>query len=110
MAAEAEGIVGDGVNFDFEGLVGGVVEVAVRIWILVVDGRWHKVGLKCLAADGHFDCAGGTEHVARGALGGADNEAAGVIAKNVFDGLGLADIALWGGGAVGVDVGDVFGV
>ena len=110
MAAESEGIVGDGENFDFAGLVGCVVEVAVRIRILVVDGRRHKVGLKCLAADGHFDCAGGTEHVAGSALGGADNEAAGVIAKNVFDGLGLADIALWGGGAVGVDVGDVFGV
>ena len=110
MAAEAEGVVGDGVDLHFAGLVGDVVEVAVGVGGLVVDGRRHGVGLERLAADGHLHRAGGPEHVAGGAFCGADGEAAGVVAKDGLDGLCLADVALRRGGAVGVDVGNILGV
>ena len=107
MAAEAEGVVRDGVDFHLAGLVGYVVEVAVRVGGLVVDGRRDGAGLDRLAAGGHFDSAGGTEHVPGCSLGGADGQASGVFTKNRLDGLGFADVALRGGGAVGVDVGNV---
>jgi len=110
VAAEAEGVVGDGVDLHFAGLVGNVVEVAVGVGGIVVDGLRHDVGLERLAADGHLHRAGGPEHVAGGAFCGADGEAPGMVPEDGLDGLCLADVALRRGGAVGVDVGNVFGV
>ena len=52
MAAEAKGVVGDGVDFHLAGLVGYVVEVAVRVGGLVVDGRRDGAGFERLAAGG----------------------------------------------------------
>ena len=44
MTAEAEGVVGYCVDLHFAGLVGNIVEVAVGVGGLVVDGRRHGVG------------------------------------------------------------------
>ena len=110
MAAEAEGVVGDGVDLHFAGLVGNVVEVAVGVGGIVVDGWRHDVGLERLAADGHLHRAGGPEHVAGGAFCGADGEAAGMVPEDGLDGLCLAGVALRRGGAVGVDVGNILWV
>ena len=70
----------------------------------------HDAGLDGLGADDHFHRARRAEHVAGGAFGGTDGQLAGVVAEDRLDRLGLRDVALGGGGAVGVDVGDVLGV
>ena len=44
VAAESEGVVGDGVDLHFTCLVADAVEVAVGVGGLVVDGRRHGVG------------------------------------------------------------------
>ena len=110
VAAEPEGVVGDGVDLHFARLVGNVVQVAVGVGGIVVDGWRHDVGLERLAADGHLHRAGGPEHMAGGTFCGADGEAASVVPEDGLDGLCLADVALRRGGAVGVDVGNVFEV
>ena len=107
MAAEAEGVVGRGVDLYFAGFVGDVVEVAVRVRGLVVDGRWYGVALERLAADGHLHGTSGPEHVAGGTLGGANDEASGMLAEYRLDGLCFAYVALWRGCAVRVDVGNI---
>ncbi|MFM1944048.1 MAG: hypothetical protein RI897_3030 [Verrucomicrobiota bacterium] len=110
MSTEAERVIDDRIDLHFAGGVGDDIEVALGVGVLVIDGGGHDPGLDGLGADGHFDCAGGAEHMAGGAFGGADGQFAGVVTEDGFDGLGFADIALRGGGAVGVDVADLLGV
>ncbi len=75
-------------------MVGGMIGVA--------DGQ---------GADGGLDGAGGAEEVAGHRLGGTDDEAVFcVVAEDGLDGLGLADVADAGRGAVGVDVIDFAGI
>ena len=94
MAAEAEGVIGDGVDLHFAGLVGDIVEVALGVGCFIIDGWRHSIGLERLAADGHLHPAGGPQHVAGRPLGGTDGQAAGVLAEHRLDGLRLADVAL----------------
>jgi len=104
VAAEAEGVVDDHVHRHFPRGVRHVIQVAFGIGILQVDGRGNDAVFDGQRARGHFHRAGGAEHVAGGAFGGAYDQPLGVVAENGFDGLRFADVALWGGGAVGVDV------
>ena len=48
--------------------------------------------------------------MAEAGFGGADCDFFGMSPQNGFDGLGFADIALWSGSAVGVDVVDLVGI
>ncbi len=107
MAAEAEG-VGHGVlDVGAAGDVGDVVEVALGVRFVVVDG-WGELGvLEGEGGDDEFDAAGGAEGMAEGGFGGADLDGFGGGAKDFFDGLGFGEVAEFGGGAVGVDVVDL---
>ena len=74
MATETEGVVDDGIDLDLARSVRNVIQIAERIGIFEID-RWRNdFGLNRLCANGHFDGAGRAEHVAGGALGGADGE------------------------------------
>ena len=106
MAAEAEGIVEGGLDLHGARGVGHVIQVALGVRHFVIDGGRDDAGLDRLDAGNHFDRARRAQHVAGGALDGADGEAARVVAKEGLDGPGFGDVALGGGGAVGVDVGD----
>jgi len=110
VAAEAEG-VGHGVlDRGATGDVGDVVEVALGVGFIIVDG-WGEVGAcECECGDDEFDAAGGSEGVAEGAFGGGDGDFFGGGAEDGFDGFGFGEIAEFGGGAVGVDVADLLGV
>jgi len=110
VAAEAEGVVDDGVHLHFARGVRHVIQITFGIGILQVDGRRDETVFDGQRARGHFHRAGGAEHVAGRALGGTDSEFLCVVAKNGFDGLRFAEVALRRGGAVGVDVGNVGGV
>ena len=93
VAAEAEA-VGDGVaDAGLAGAVGDVVEVAVGVGVVEVDGRVDDPGL-----DGQAQAISSTpplapEQVADHALGAADGQLAGVVAEDLLDGLGLGHVA-----------------
>ena len=111
MAAEAEGVVERDTDFLLPGGVGDVVEVALGVGIVEIDGgRGYRIA-DGEGADGGLDGAGGTEEVAGHGLTGTDKEAVlCVSAKEGLYRLGLADVADAGRGAVRVDVIDFVGV
>src|SRR5216683_3752757 len=94
VSAEAEGVVQSSGDRHFARLVWHVVEIALRIRILVVDRRRDEICLNRLGADGHFDGAGGAEHVSGGALGGADGQFSRAVAEDGLDRLRFADVSL----------------
>src|SRR5688500_10871011 len=104
VAAEAEAVAHGGANGRAAGLVGRVVQVALGIGVLVVDDGWDDASLDRLDGDDGVDAAGGAQAVADHALGGADGEAVGVLAKGALDGGGLGAVVVAGAGAVGVEV------
>src|SRR5580765_4857648 len=78
VAAETEGIVDGGANFDFTSGMGNVVQVAFRVGTIEVDGGRHHLFFNGFDAYRHFNGPGGAEHVAGGAFGGTDGNFAGV--------------------------------
>ena len=75
MTSEAEGVAERGFHFDLARGVGAVVEWALRVLVLEIDGGRddaiadrHKAGEK-------LDSAGRSEEVAGHGFGGADDEA-----------------------------------
>lgn len=69
MAAETEGIIDYGVDRHFSGGSRNVIEVALRVRRFQIDRGRNDVALDGFDANGHFDCAGGSEHVACRAFG-----------------------------------------
>ena len=82
MAAEAEGVIEDGVDLHFAGFVRGVIQVARGIGVIQIDGGRNDAVLDRLDADDAFDRAGGAEHVAQSTLGGGDDQFFRVIREN----------------------------
>ena len=109
LTAKAKAIGEHMLDTGFTGLVGNVVEIAVRILDFVVDRRWEDA-----PADGHdtgdqFHRAGGGDQVAEHALAAGDRDLVSPFPENLFDGDRLAPIVDLRAGAVGVDVANVFG-
>lgn len=69
VAAEAEGVVHDGVDRHFARCVGHVIQIARRIRSGVIDGRRHNAPLDRQRAHGHFHRARRPEHVTGCAFG-----------------------------------------
>ena len=107
MAAEAEGVVDDGVHRHLARGVWHIIEVTFGIGSLQIDGRRHDAVLDGQGARGHLHRTGRAQHVAGCAFGGTDDELARMVAKNRLYRLRFADVTLRCGGTVGVDVGDV---
>jgi len=108
VAAEAEGVVQGYADFLLAGDVGDVVEVALGVGVVEIDGGGDQRIADGHGAGGGLYGAGCAQEVAGHRFAGADYEAVfGVVAEDGFDGFGLADVADSGRGAVSVDVIDV---
>ena|SRR5438552_3002337 len=107
MTTKAKGIIDYRVDLEFSRGVRDIIQIAFRIRLIEIDGGRHDLFFNRLDTDGHFDGAGSAEHVASRALGGADGHLSRVLAKDGFDGLRFANVALRGRSAMGVDVIDV---
>jgi len=108
-AAEAEGVRECVVDLSGLGLVGHVVEAALRIELDDVHcGRCDLV-LHGEDGDAGFKAASAAEEVAGHGFGGADQEFAAccVLAEDVLDCFGLEGVAERRRGGMGVDVVDL---
>ena len=105
MASKAEG-VGDGdVEIGLDGLVGGIVKVAFRIWLIQSDGRRDDAGVESHDGGDKFDATGSAEGMTHLRLGGADMCSVGFfLAHSDFDGLGLTTIVHRSTRAMSVDI------
>src|SRR5438132_13318666 len=81
VAAEAEGVGHGGADGDAAGGVGDVVEIALGVRVLVVDGGGDDAIADRLDAEDGLDGAGGAKEVAGHRLGRADGDTVGVVAK-----------------------------
>ena len=109
MAAKAQGI-GDGqIYLRPDRLVGDIVQIALGIGTVQIDGGRDDAGLQSLQAGDGFDGARCTQHMARHGLGGADEGRPGIFfTQGLLDGQGLRHVVQGRAGAVGIDV-DRFG-
>ena len=104
MAAEAEGVGNAEGERGCQGLVGRIVQVALGVWGVEVDGRGDDT-----VAQGEDGCnglrrAGRAEHVPVHRLRRTDVALVGEIAERDLAGLGLGQVVELGAGAVGIDV------
>ena len=109
-AAEGER-VGEGV-FDFcgTGLIGDDIKGAFGVERSEIDGRWQEAVLKREDRGDGFQAASGSERVAMHRFGGADRDMGRVRAEDDLRGGSFGGIVQAGGGAVGVEVGDLGGI
>ena len=87
VTTEAEGVVNDGVHRHLARGVRDVIQIALGVGILQIDGRRDDAVFDGENAHGGFHRAGGAEHVAGCALGGTHDEFLRVVAENGFDRL-----------------------
>lgn len=107
MTAEAEVVAESNVNFRFASDVWDIVQIALGILLIEVDGRWDDVVFHRHQTGGDFHPTGCAKKVSGHGFGGADDEAVfGVITEGALDSFGFANIAEASGGAMGVDVAD----
>ena len=105
VPAETETVADGDVYFCLAGGVGYVVQIALVIRVLQIDGRVDDAIPDGKDGGGQLDGPGSSEEVAGHALGGTDEEAVvGVGPEGFFDSTGLADITHGGGGGVRIDV------
>ncbi len=64
MASETEAVIERDANGPFFGGVCGIVEVALFVWVVEVDGGRHDAVLDGQSADDAFDRASGSEEMA----------------------------------------------
>ena len=102
--AEAEGVASGDVHAAAAGCVGNVVEVAVGILKLVINGRRQDVIANSEATGGNLGGATSALQVAKGRFSGTDWQLVGVVTENFFDNDGFGFIAKRSGGAVGVEI------
>lgn len=107
MASEAEVVAEGNVHFGFASDVWHVVEIALGIGLVEVDGRWDDAVFHRHQASGDFDATCCTKKVTSHGFRRAHDQAVfSVISEGSLDRFGFADVAETGGGAVGVDVAD----
>src|SRR5439155_15051705 len=84
-AAEPEGVRERVPDVGLAGDVGHDVQVALRIRVLVVDGRGKHLGLEDESGDARLQAARGPEQVARHRLGRADRHPTRVVAEDALE-------------------------
>ena len=111
VATEAEAVAESDVHFRFARDVWHVVEIALRIRLIEIDGGGHDIFLHGHQAGGDFHSTRGTEKVTCHGLGGTNKQTVfRVGTEAAFDRLRFTNIAQTGGGTVSIDVADFFGV
>ena len=104
MAAESEGIAEAESDLGFLSLVGGVVQVALGIRVVQVDGRRNDTVLDSQDGGNGLYRTGSSEHMTVHRLCGGDVALVCVISHSQFVCLGLGNVVETGSGAVGIDV------
>src|SRR3989304_5062079 len=90
--------------------MGNIVQVAVRVGMVQVDGGWDYPLLNREDTEDSLYSTGGPQEMAGHGFGGAHRQSVGVGPENRFDGFGLHFIVEGGGSAVGIDVIHLFGL
>ena len=110
MPAEAKrvghGVLEGGVTGD----VGDVVQVALGVGLVVVDGGGEFAAGEGQGRYHQLDAAGGAQRMADRGLGGGDGDLFRGGAEDLFDGFGFGQVTQLGGRAMGVDVADLLGI
>ncbi len=109
MTAEPERITHGPANPHIPGLVGHVVQVALRIGIVEVDGRGNGSMVHAHDCSHQFHAATGTEEMTDGGFGAADGEFASMSAEHILDRSGLRNITEGSAGSVGIDIVELVG-
>ena len=93
-----------------DGLVGHVVQAALGVGVVEIDGGRKLLVDERQHGDAGFESAGAAEQMAGHGLGAADLElvAQGVLAEDQLNGARFVAVAGRGGGGVGVDVAHLF--
>src|SRR5947207_1509889 len=81
-SAEAKGVAGRDFNIVMSSNVRHVVEIAVRIGVLVIDGGRQQVVLYRQAAGGHFGGPARPLHMTDGRLNRTDRNIVSTLAEN----------------------------
>jgi hypothetical protein len=93
-------------HFFLPGHIGDIIQVALRVRNLVVNGWGQYTGIKGFDANDQFNgpCRG--DQMAKHTFGAAHGDFISLLSKNLFDGQGLDSIVYLGAGSVGVDIAD----
>src|SRR5882724_12364131 len=91
--AEAERIAERIFHGGFASMVGHVVEVALGILVVEVDGGREALIAQRQHSDAGFESAGAAEQVPGHGLGRADSNFLDVFSEEILDGMRLEDIA-----------------
>ena len=108
-SAEPKRIREDVLDLRFARLIGDIVQVAIRVGVLVIDGwRQHLIaqgerGKAC------FQTTRPAQQMSGHGFRGAHRELFGVLAENLLDRQGFEAIVVLGGSPVGVDGIDLLG-
>lgn len=109
MPAETERIGESEGEVRLDGLVGRIVEVALGVGAVEVDGRRNDPLLEGEDRRDGFRRACGAEHVAVHRLSRTDVALVREVAEGDLDGVGLSHVVELGAGAVGVDIDRILG-
>ena len=104
MPAEAEGVAQGEGDAGADGLVGRVVQVALRVRRVEVDGRRDNAVAQRKDRRNSFRGAGGPEHMSVHRFRGRNMAAVGEIAEGQLVGERLGDVVEFRAGAVRVDI------
>src|ERR1044071_611353 len=107
--AEAEAVRERVVEARLAWLVGDVVEVALGVWVDVVDGRREPPVVDGEDGEDRLDAARGAEQVAGHRLRRTHRELVGVLAERLLDGERLELVIVGRRSPVRVDVADLLG-
>lgn len=107
MSTEAEAVVHRVSNAAIAWVVWGVIQIAIRIGRIEIDGGWDDVVVAGEDRQDHLDTAAGAEGVSEVSFGAGDGDRSGGFPEDIFDGHGFGFVAERGAGAVGVDVIDI---
>src|SRR5439155_27207175 len=110
LSAKPEAVGERHVDRSLTGHMGDVIEIALRIRVVEIDGRGEHAVADGQQADDRLDAAGGRDQVPHHALGAGDPDLVGVVPEGPLDGERLDRVVDGGAGPVRVDVVDVRGI
>src|SRR5688572_15671085 len=110
MSAKSKRIIDHCIYLHLARDMSHVIEVAQWIRIIQVEGWGYNSSFQNFHAEGCFNGSCGPQHVSGGPFGGTNCELFSMLSKNTFDGLSFANVTLWSGGSMGVDVLNISGI
>lgn len=98
VSAESKGIAQSYLNFSLHGFVEGEIQlwINLRIQLKMVNGWWNDVVFQAEYGCNGFNSPCGAQQVACHRLGGINTDLVSMFPKQVYDGLGLSNVAQGG--------------